>query len=493
MTAPTTDVRDRAQTGPVLDLPQAATLVHVPRGAEGEARRESAPEPEPPPVAGMRFTREQVELIKRTIAKGTTDDELQLFIMQCERTGLDPFARQIYCVKRWDSQLEREVAQTQISIDGARLIAERTEKYAGQLPVLWAKVYGFDVTGGDPAIRWFDVWPFPDEAPYAAKARILRTDFREPMEAVARFDAYKQTKRGGTLTHMWQKMPDVMIAKVAEMLGLRKAFPHELRGLYSTDEMGQADNDRPEDADRSGGTGEGRSRAGSTRTSHGSAIGDSAPSGTTTETRVATEPDARCPKCAGPMYHNRARKAAGQMKPKAPDFKCRDRDCDGLFWPGQWPPKSEKQDAEGSASAPATASAPHGAAQPGPAAGGADSAAAVPTKFVDNFPVKRLRGRVIAECPDADIAEALDAALRYKSAKWEQLLSDELEARRARGVQDAAAESIPDPVAAAAEQAKGAKQAKRRGGKQAVSLGDLPWEEPLDTAPAPDTNALAQP
>lgn len=44
-----------------------------------------------------------------------------------------------------------------------------------------------------------------------------------------------------------------------------------------------------------------------------------------------------CPKCGGAMWDNRE----GKKSPKAPDFKCRDKACDGAFWPGQWPPKSD--------------------------------------------------------------------------------------------------------------------------------------------------------
>ena len=36
-----------------------------------------------------------------------------------------------------------------------------------------------------------------------------------------------------------------------------------------------------------------------------------------------------CPKCGGPMWDNRA----GKKNPKAPDFKCRDKNCDGVIWP----------------------------------------------------------------------------------------------------------------------------------------------------------------
>lgn len=55
--------------------------------------------------------------------------------------------------------------------------------------------------------------------------------------------------------------------------------------------------------------------------------------------RAPDEGTPACPECKGAMWDNRAKKEAGQMKPNAPDFKCRDKDCDGVFWPGQWPPK----------------------------------------------------------------------------------------------------------------------------------------------------------
>jgi hypothetical protein len=46
-----------------------------------------------------------------------------------------------------------------------------------------------------------------------------------------------------------------------------------------------------------------------------------------------SHPEPSCPICGGEMWDNRPKKASGEFKPTAPDFKCKDKECDGKIWP----------------------------------------------------------------------------------------------------------------------------------------------------------------
>jgi hypothetical protein len=83
------------------------------------------------------------------------------------------------------------------------------------------------------------VW-LSKEPPAAAKVTVLRNG--APYSAVALFSEYAQTTKDGNLTQMWRDKGALMIAKCAEALALRKAFPQDLSGIYTAEEMAQADN-----------------------------------------------------------------------------------------------------------------------------------------------------------------------------------------------------------------------------------------------------------
>lgn len=184
-------------------------------------------------ISSGSYTREQSELIRRTFAQGTTDDEFSLFLATAQRLGLDVFARQLFAVKRWTRAAGREVMQIQISIDGYRSIAERTGEMNG------SKIEWCDEDG-----RWVDVW-LGKGPPAAAKATIYRKGCDYPFVAVARFVDYQQTNKSGAPSGLWGTQGALMIGKCAEALALRRAFPSATAGTYAPEELDRDVSDEP--------------------------------------------------------------------------------------------------------------------------------------------------------------------------------------------------------------------------------------------------------
>lgn len=161
-------------------------------------------------------------------------EDLLIFLMTSKRTGLDPLAKQIYPVYRWNSKQGKETMTIQAGIDGLRATAERSTLYAGS----------------DDAV-------FVDEEPKNVEDRVRPriatvtvykinkiTGERMPITASARWSEYAQKakKKDGSeyFTGMWSTMPYNQLAKCAEALALRKAFPNDLGGVYAAEEMDQA-------------------------------------------------------------------------------------------------------------------------------------------------------------------------------------------------------------------------------------------------------------
>jgi phage recombination protein Bet len=171
-----------------------------------------------------------LQTVQSVLAPDLTGDELRLFAMVANRSGLDPFAKQIYAVKR------KGRVTFQTGIDGYRSIAARTGMYDGQDE----PKYGPSCPCGDGR---------PQDHPEFATVRVYRKGVTRAIAATAYWHEYKpEPGEYGKGDVMWTRMPRVMIAKVAEALALRKAFPYDPErrdgigaDVYTADEMAQAD------------------------------------------------------------------------------------------------------------------------------------------------------------------------------------------------------------------------------------------------------------
>lgn len=181
-----------------------------------------------PQDAFGKLTKSQLALIKTTIAKGASDDELRLFVQVCKGANLNPFLKQVFLVPRWDSKLGVETRAIQVSIDGFRSIAESSGNYAGN---------DDPVFDGEQVIKvGSDKFTKEVTHPLTAKVTVYKMVGGQKCEftATARWSEYYP---GPKMGFQWHTRPFLMLGKCAEALALRKAFPKLLSGMYAQEEM----------------------------------------------------------------------------------------------------------------------------------------------------------------------------------------------------------------------------------------------------------------
>lgn len=175
------------------------------------------------------YSNEEMDLLKTTLCKGCNNEQFKLFLKVCAYTGLNPFLKQIYPVVRdaWDKDSRQKIPTMtiQTSIDGYRLIADRTGKYCPGREATYTYNSQNELVSATAYIK--------KRTPDGTWHEISATAFYD--EYVQQFED-KETKKMKP-TKFWENMPHNQLAKCAESLALRKAFPADLSGIYTKEEM----------------------------------------------------------------------------------------------------------------------------------------------------------------------------------------------------------------------------------------------------------------
>lgn len=191
--------------------------------------------PEVPANFKTKLSAKDQQLLKNSIAIGATDSELKLFLYVCQRTGLDPFIKQIHLVPIWNSAVKAEVRVPIIGIDGLRSVAERSGAYVGSTDATYEGEKEVQITEDVfkdgkkiPQTRSITV---PDKATITVK-KVVQGIIGE-FTASADWNEFVPKK----LNANWSGRPRLMLSKCAEAKALRKAFPQVLSGLYVQEEV----------------------------------------------------------------------------------------------------------------------------------------------------------------------------------------------------------------------------------------------------------------
>jgi len=167
---------------------------------------------------------DEIAIVKNSIAKGASDEELQFCLTVARRYKLDPFKQQIWFVKRWDSKADNghggtgtNVWTPQVGINGLLFAAGRDHK----------------AEFGSVSLPEYGPINEKTKAPEWARVAVWKKGVAEPTVAEAYWSEY--CPEDLSKAPFWRKMPRRMLGKCATALAIRQAYP-DLGGLYIPEE-----------------------------------------------------------------------------------------------------------------------------------------------------------------------------------------------------------------------------------------------------------------
>lgn len=240
-------LKEQAETvtaEPVLDpaptktTPVDEDLKALPTKEDKQVIRTTAPN------GTISWNDETYELLKTHYAPGATDAELKFLVTQANELGLNPFRKECYFIpqKVWDPTQNKKVKKwsVQVGIDTFR------KRGLARKDVDWHDTIPFFIAADQQAYEWRNIPRLIMEGkmpsyPDMAVSYIQPKGMSKPIKHVVYWHEYVKLRTDGTPAALWGKMPGIMLCKCAEAGAWRKAFPDQFGGMYTTDEMQQAD------------------------------------------------------------------------------------------------------------------------------------------------------------------------------------------------------------------------------------------------------------
>lgn len=163
--------------------------------------------------------------------------EFKLFTALCKARGLNPFLKEVYCIK-----FGNQPAQIVVGKDAIMKRAIRNRQFDGMESGVIVK----KIETGELIDRKGTFVDTETEKLVGGWAKAYRKDWKYPTYCSVSFDEVAQKKKDGSLNSNWYGRGATMVEKVAKVRALRETFVDDLGGMYDAEEMGVSIDDAPE-------------------------------------------------------------------------------------------------------------------------------------------------------------------------------------------------------------------------------------------------------